>query len=50
MVGGAIWDLLQEPNSVNGIVSQLQEEYEVDEKTCEFQVMSSLECFIRNQN
>lgn len=38
-VGGAIWDLLQEPNSINGMVSQLQEEYDVDEKTCEMQVM-----------
>ncbi|MGM0836098.1 MAG: lasso peptide biosynthesis PqqD family chaperone [Bacillota bacterium] len=38
-VGGVIWDLLQEPKSIKSMVLQLVEAYDVDEQTCEAQVM-----------
>jgi hypothetical protein len=34
-VGQRIWDLLEEPRSLDGVVGALLEEYDVDRATCE---------------
>lgn len=41
-VGGRIWDLLEEPRSVDSLVSCLREEYDVDPDTCRDQVLAYL--------
>lgn len=42
-VGGRIWELVETPHSINKIIVQLTNEYEVELKECEAQVMSFLE-------
>ncbi|GAA3828233.1 PqqD family peptide modification chaperone [Nocardioides panacisoli] len=34
-VGQRVWDLLEEPRSLDGVVGALLEEYDVDRATCE---------------
>lgn len=41
--GGRIWDFLNEKISVKEIVDQLLSEYDVEQKECEYQVISFLE-------
>jgi hypothetical protein len=41
-IGGVIWDLLKEPTSSEQIVSNLLEQYDVDQETCVDQVLSFL--------
>lgn len=42
-VGGDIWELIKDPQSVAQLVSTLTTQYEVDETECEAQVLSFLE-------
>lgn len=42
-VATRIWDIAQEPKSVSEIVAALLEEYEVDQSTCENQVITFVE-------
>lgn len=42
-VATRIWDIAQEPKSVSEIVTTLLEEYEVDQSTCENQVITFVE-------
>lgn len=39
-IGGAIWDLMQAPTTVNDIVSSLIADYNVEKETCEEQVIT----------
>ncbi|HWJ80329.1 MAG TPA: lasso peptide biosynthesis PqqD family chaperone [Niallia sp.] len=42
-VGGAIWDLIEKPLTLNNIVSSLMCEYDIDYTKCEDQVITFLE-------
>lgn len=33
-VGSRVWEIIESPISVKGIIDNLREEYEVDERTC----------------
>lgn len=41
-VGAHIWNLLQTPTSMSGIIAQLLEEYDIDEATCREQTIEYL--------
>ncbi|MFD2214029.1 lasso peptide biosynthesis PqqD family chaperone [Metabacillus endolithicus] len=41
-VGGVIWDMIKTPTGVKDVVLSLLEQFEVDEKTCEEQVIDFL--------
>jgi hypothetical protein len=41
-VGARIWDLCEQPQSVEALVAVLITEYDVDESTCSTEVMSFL--------
>lgn len=41
-VGGDIWDLIKEPIKIEDIVSSLLSMYDVDQSTCEEQVLTFL--------
>lgn len=41
-IGAKIWEMIHEPTSVNQIVIQLTEEYEIDAETCEKEVIAFL--------
>lgn len=41
-VGSSIWRLIENPMKVNQIKSVLMEEFEVDEKTCEEEILGFL--------
>jgi len=41
-VGSRIWELLEEPKQVSGLISTLLEEYDVDRSTCESSVLAFL--------
>lgn len=45
-VGGAIWDRLAEPATIEQLVASLMSEYEVERVQCEQQVISFLERMI----
>lgn len=38
-MGGAIWDLIKSPTSINQLVNSLLAQYEVEQRECEEQVM-----------
>lgn len=42
-VGTRIWELLEKPNSINGLVSILMEQYDVDIDTCTGEVVQFIE-------
>jgi hypothetical protein len=42
-IGGEIWDIIQEPNTVRQIIETLISEYDVDQTECEEQVLSFLD-------
>lgn len=42
-IGGRIWQLIERPTSVNGLVSNLMSEYDVEQQVCEEQALSFLE-------
>ncbi|MEH7180535.1 lasso peptide biosynthesis PqqD family chaperone [Neobacillus vireti] len=42
-IGGDIWDLIEEPISINQLVSTLMNQYEINQSECEEQVISFLE-------
>ncbi len=42
-VGGLIWELLNEPKSIEELVDRLTEEYDVSREECEIQVRSFLD-------
>lgn len=42
VVGGVIWDMIKTPTRVKDVVLSLLEQFEVDEKTCEEQVVDFL--------
>jgi hypothetical protein len=42
-VGGIIWDLMEEPITVNQLITRLEDLYEVQHIECEKQVISFLE-------
>ena len=42
-VGASIWKLIQEPRSVKEIQNAIQEEYEVEPKRCEQDILELLE-------
>jgi len=42
-VGASIWKLIQEPRSVREIQNAIQEEYEVEPKRCEQDILELLE-------
>ncbi len=48
-VGSAIWNLLEQPSKVSDICSKLVEEYEIDEPTCEKEVLAYLEQLLDQQ-
>ncbi|WP_423409222.1 lasso peptide biosynthesis PqqD family chaperone [Heyndrickxia sp. MSNUG] len=39
-MGGVIWEMIKEPNSVDNLINELLLEYEVEKKDCENQVIS----------
>src|SRR5690606_2343523 len=41
-VGGRIWDMVATPLTINQLVTQLLNEYDVDKKECKIQVISFL--------
>ena len=41
-VGSRIWEIIETPIHVKGIVEKLRDEYEVDEKTCTDKVLEFL--------
>lgn len=45
-VGGTIWALIEKPISVTKVVTELMQEYEIDQSTCEKQVLSFLELLL----
>ena len=45
-VGGAIWDIISKPTEVNEIVSTLLTQYEVENKSCESEVVAFLNTLI----
>lgn len=45
-IGGTIWDFIEEPRSVTQLVTALMLEYEVEQSTCEEQVVSFLELLL----
>ena len=42
-IGGAIWDLIEEPIIINQLVSSLMNNYQVNQSDCEEHVISFLE-------
>ena len=42
-VGTRIWDLIEQPRSVDQLCSRLQEEFEIDNETCEKHVLGFLD-------
>jgi len=42
VMGGQIWNLIQEPKLVSQIVDELMEQFDVDRRTCEEQLLSFL--------
>lgn len=42
-VGGAIWDLLEQPMTVKQLVDELVKQYDVEQAVCEEQVLAFLE-------
>ncbi len=46
--GAAIWRLLSEPNSVDGIVTQLSQEFVIDDDTCRSDVQEFVSELIKN--
>ncbi|MBD1378842.1 lasso peptide biosynthesis PqqD family chaperone [Metabacillus arenae] len=42
-VGGAIWDIVESPITVNELIVKLMEQYDVEEQECKQQVLSFLE-------
>ncbi|MFP3123388.1 lasso peptide biosynthesis PqqD family chaperone [Ectobacillus funiculus] len=45
-MGGAIWDLIEKPLLVTELVAVLMSKYEVEQSTCEEQVISFLELLL----
>ncbi|MDC2864528.1 lasso peptide biosynthesis PqqD family chaperone [Bacillus sp. BP-3] len=45
-VGGTIWALIEKPISVTEVVTELMKEYEIDQSTCEKQVISFLKLLL----
>ncbi|MEI4801781.1 lasso peptide biosynthesis PqqD family chaperone [Bacillus sp. NPDC077411] len=45
-VGGTIWELIEKPISVTKVITELMQEYEIDQSTCEKQVISFLELLL----
>lgn len=45
-MGGVIWDLIEKPLSVTELVAVLRSKYEVEQSTCEEQVISFLELLL----
>jgi hypothetical protein len=41
-IGGRIWELIEKPMSVTGLVTALMSEYEVEQDECEEQIISFL--------
>src|SRR4051794_3170563 len=41
-IGGEIWDLIEQPNSISQIVENLLSNYQVEKSECEEQVISFL--------
>lgn len=48
-VGQRIWDLLAQPSSLDALVAQLTDEYDVDEATCRADVGRFLEALQQHQ-
>lgn len=46
-MGGTIWDFIEKPRSVSQLVTALMSEYEVEQSTCEEQVVSFLELLLK---
>lgn len=46
-VGGAIWEKLQNPATVQQVVAQLMDEYEIDRDSCEQQVVRFVESLLK---
>lgn len=42
-IGGVIWDLLENPNTLESIIDELMKQYDVDHEICEKQVMSFMD-------
>jgi len=42
-IGRSVWDILEKPTSVSGLVDALRREYDVDPETCEKDVLAFLE-------
>ncbi len=47
-VGKRIWELIEEPKSLEEIVGQLTEEYDVPKEQCEKEVVSFLDMAVHN--
>lgn len=48
-VGGLIWELLDEPKSIQELVDRLTEEYDVSREECESQVQSFLDLLTKEE-
>jgi hypothetical protein len=48
-VGGRIWELVEAPVSVEGLIGGLMKEYEIDREQCEQQVMAFLKQMVEEQ-
>ncbi|KYG27649.1 lasso peptide biosynthesis PqqD family chaperone [Alkalihalobacillus trypoxylicola] len=42
-IGGAVWELIKTPQTLESIVNKLVEEYEVEKEVCSLEVQSFLE-------
>ena len=47
--GKSIWTLLDAPKSLSEVVSSLVEEYEIDQATCEKEVMPFVENMLKSE-
>jgi hypothetical protein len=42
-IGGVIWDLTENPNTPENIINELMKQYDVNQETCENQVMTFMD-------
>jgi Coenzyme PQQ synthesis protein D (PqqD) len=48
-IGGTIWDAIEQPLPIEELIDNLLNEYQVDRKTCEQQVLSFLEMLLKEE-
>ena len=46
-IGGEIWELIEKPIIINQLVTMLVSNYDIEQKDCEEQVLSFVECLFQ---